>query len=134
MTPVPWSASRVGKKGHFNPKGKEKLWAQWQIKNLYRGKPIQGFVVLDLTFIEPPPNSASKSMKSRMLAGEFIPTRCDNTNMQKFIEDCLKNIVFNDDRYVAKNISEKLYGEKGRILIKVYTLEEYRKLHEDRNG
>jgi len=66
-------------------------------------------------------------MKERMLSGEIRPTRCDNTNMQKFYEDCLKNIVFMDDRYVYKNISEKLYGDKGKILIQVFSMDEYEK-------
>ena len=127
--PVPWAASRVGKKGHFNPRGKEKLFTQWQIKSLYRDKPLEGFVVLDLLFVEPVPASTSKKIRALMLAGEIFPTRCDNTNCQKFYEDCAKNILFLDDRYVVKNISEKLYGVKGCVKIKVYTLKEYRECH-----
>jgi len=123
--PIPWSASRVSRGKHWNPRGKDKLWTQWTIKSQYKGKPLDGYIVLDMTFWEPPPLSASKSARARMLSGEIRPTRCDNTNMQKFIEDCLKNIVFRDDRYVCKNISEKLYGTKGKTVIKVYTLEEY---------
>lgn len=123
--PVPWAASRVGKKGHFNPRGKEKEFTRWQIKSIYRDKPLTGFIVLDFRFIEPVPTSVSKKEKERMLAGEIRPTRYDTTNCQKFIEDCCKNILFDDDRYVAKNISEKLYGELQCVKIKVYTLQEY---------
>ena len=132
--PVPWAAPRLSKKGRYSPRCKDKAWAQWQIRNAYRDKPIEGYVVLDFTFIEPPPLSASKKTKALMLSGTLFPTRCDCSNMTKHYEDCIKNIVFLDDRYVVKNISSKLYGEKGKVIIKVYTLEEYRKLNADHIG
>lgn len=104
------------------------------IKQNYKGEPLKGFIVLDMLFIEPVPRTASKKDKEAMLKGEIRPTRCDNTNMQKFYEDCLKNIVFLDDRYVCKNISEKLYGDQEKILIKIYTLSEYKGLYENNIG
>jgi Holliday junction resolvase RusA-like endonuclease len=72
-----------------------------------------------------PPESASKKRKIEMLAGKEIPTKKDCTNMQKLYEDCLKKIVVNDDRNVAKISSEKLYAEKDEVIIKVWTLKEY---------
>ncbi len=127
IRPTPWTAPKMGKRGAFNPRGKDKNFARWLIKNAYRGEPIQGYIALEILFIEEPPMSASKKDKARMLLNEIRPTRCDLTNCVKFIEDCLKNIVFNDDRFVVKNISEKIYGKKEKILIKVYSLEEYNK-------
>jgi len=130
--PVPWTAPKVGKgRRLYNPRAKEKLLTQWLIKNSFQGIRLDGFVVLELLFEEPVPASTSKKNKALMLSGEIIPTRCDNTNLQKFYEDCLKDIVFKDDRYVAKNISTKLYGDKGRILVKIWTLSEYRNLNEN---
>ena len=123
--PVPWAAPRLTKKGRYSPRCKDKAWTQWVIRGLYTGKPIEGYIVLDLTFIEPPPASASKKTRALMLSGKIFPTRCDVSNMTKHYEDCLKNILFQDDRYVVKNISSKLYGEKGRVIINVYPLEEY---------
>ena len=128
--PVPWSAPSIKRRAKWYSKhSNHKIFTQWQIKSLYRGKPLTGFVVVEYTFIEPPPASASKKTKQLMLDGTVPPARCDVTNLIKFMEDCLKNIVFLDDRYVAKNIGEKLYGTKGKILIKIWTLEEYRKLN-----
>ena len=123
--PTAWASSKIGKKGHFNPKGKEKAFSRWQIKALYRENPIEGYVVVDLVFFFPIPNSTSKKQRALMLSGELVPTHVDATNCQKFTEDCLKGIVFNDDRYVSKICSEKLYAEKGKILIKVWPREEY---------
>lgn len=129
--PVPWAAARVGKKGAFNPKGKEKIFTQWMIKNQHREEVLPGFYVLDFLFIFPIPRSASKAQKEKMMRREIIPTCSDCTNLQKFYEDCLKKIVIKDDRYVAKISSEKIYGEKKGIIIKIFTLEEYRKINEN---
>lgn len=130
--PRPWSAPKIGKKGYrFSPHGKDALWTKWQIKAAYTGKPIDGHIILHMQFIEPPAASTPKKKKAIMLANIIRPVRCDLTNCIKFMEDCLKNIVFNDDRYVAKNISEKLYGDEGKTLIKVWTLDEYRKINAD---
>ena len=82
-----------------------------------------------MVFCEPIPASTPKRKREDMLSGIIRPTRCDTTNLQKYYEDCLKNILFEDDRLVAKNISEKLYADKGKILITVFTLEEYRSLN-----
>lgn len=124
--PVPWTASRITTRGSFNPKGKEKNFTRWQIKSIYREDPIPGYVVLDFVFFMRIPHSASKRDRVKMLAGEIIPTNVDATNCQKFYEDCLKQIIITDDRNVAKISSEKLYGDKEKILIRVWPLEEYR--------
>lgn len=129
--PVAWAAARVSAKGSYNPKAAQKNFTRWQIKSLYRKDPLQGYYVIEMTFYFPVPLSASKKEKEKMLAGEIIPTCIDATNAQKFYEDCLKKIVITDDRYVAKISSEKLYGNKEKILIKVFTLQEYRNLYAD---
>lgn len=133
--PVPWSPSRILRNGFtYNPRAKQKTWTQWQVKALYHGEPIPGFVVVDMLFHEKIPKSVPKKTRPLMLSGEMRPTRCDTSNMCKFYEDCIKNILFQDDRFVVKNISEKVYGEKGKIIIKVYSLDEYRQLHENDTG
>lgn len=125
--PVAWAASRITPRGAFNPKGKEKNFTRWQIKSLYRKSPIQGYVVIEFIFYMRIPASTSKKKRALMLAGEIIPTNVDSTNCQKFYEDCLKQILITDDRNVAKIASEKLYGDKEKIIIKVWCLDEYRK-------
>ena len=124
--PVPWSAPVILRNGlSYNPKNKQKQWTILQVKSLYKDKPIPGFVVVDMLFREKIPKSTPKKNIPSMLAGRVRPTRCDTSNLYKFYEDCIKNILFEDDRFVAKNISEKIYGEKGAVSIKVYSLEEY---------
>lgn len=127
--PIAWSASRITSRGAFNPRAKEKNFTRWQIKSLYRDKPIQGYVVIEFVFIFPIPNSVSRSKRESCLKNNAIlPTKCDCTNLQKFYEDCIKGIVITDDRNVAKISSEKIYGKKEKILIKVWTLAEYEDL------
>jgi len=94
---------------------------------------LKGYFVIEFVFAFPIPNSTTKKEKEKMLAGEIIPTGCDCTNLQKFYEDCLKNIIIPDDRYVAKITSEKLYRNKECIFVKIYTLDEYRMLNANRN-
>src|ERR1700687_606436 len=100
--PIPWTASRITSRGAFDPRAKQKKFTRWQIKSLYRAVPIQGYVVVELMFFMPIPASTSKKKKALMLAREIIPTNMDCTNCQKLYEDCLKNIIFTDDRNVAR--------------------------------
>ena len=118
--PVAWSAARITDRGAFNPRSKQKNFTRWQIRSMYKEPPISGYVVLEFVFIFPVPNSASKKNKQKMLSGELLPTSCDCTNLQKFQEDCLKGIVITDDRNVAKISSEKIYGDKEKILMKIW--------------
>ena len=136
MAPISWSAPKLSRRNTYNPRSKEKKNTiselRWRMSAL-RG-PIKGFVVLDLEFIFTIPKSASKRQIQRMLGEipgeELYPTKKDCTNMQKFIEDCLKNVAFEDDRYVVNVRSRKRYGqvEKGKILINVYSIEEYKEI------
>lgn len=125
LPPISWKAPLKGKHTFYDPVGKDKNALRFYLREQYQAQPIQGFVVLKLTFISQIPKSYSKKKRALIAAGELYPLRYDCTNCQKFAEDCLKNILIEDDRYVAKIFSEKLYGEKEGIVIKVYTLKEF---------
>ena len=116
--PVAWAASRVGKKGHFNPRSEEKKAFMWQIKAAYKGPILSDcYFRLILHFFEPIPASTSSRIRDLMLAGEIIPTNQDCSNCNKFFEDCLKGIVIDDDRYVSYISGLKSYGEKAEIIL-----------------
>jgi Holliday junction resolvase RusA-like endonuclease len=124
--PVSWVAAKVIKKGWaYDPRDADKRAIRCWIKLGYKESPILVPTVIKMIFHFKPPESASKKRKIEMLAGKEIPTKKDCTNMQKLYEDCLKKIVVNDDRNVAKISSEKLYAEKDEVIIKVWTLKEY---------
>jgi len=99
---------------------------------LHRDVQIPGYVVVDFVFYFPIPISTSAKKKALMLAGEILPTSCDCTNLQKFYEDCIKDILISDDRNVAQISSKKLYGDKAKVLIKVFSLQEYKEINVSR--
>lgn len=123
--PVPWSAPRLSRNGTYDPKEKDKRAISYIIREQYKEDPIEGYVALFFSFVFQIPKSASKAKKSQMLQGLIIPTRSDCTNCQKLYEDCLKNVVFTDDRNVEVIGSRKLYAEKGSVNITILTREEY---------
>ncbi len=125
-TPIPWAAPKRVKGKFYDIRYLDKLATRRNLHRLYRKDPIKGYVALSFVFYFSPPPSVSKKRREQMLAGEVIPTSCDCTNLQKFYEDCLKNLVITDDRNVAKISSQKLYAENDGIVIKIWTLEEFR--------
>lgn len=121
LDPIPWAAPKLARNGHaYDIREKDKRAARYLIQQQYTGEPISEPVILGFTFIFPFPKSASKAKKEKMKSCEIVPTRCDCTNLQKLYEDCLKGIVITDDRNVYYVSSFKLYGEKGRVEIKIY--------------
>jgi len=127
--PTPWQAPKRSGRMFYDSKEPEKRAVRFFIRAAYSYNPLTDYTALEFKFIFKPPSSASNKKKDQMLAGEIIPTRCDCTNLQKLYEDCLKGIVIDDDRKVAKIFSEKIYGEKDEVRIRVFTLEEYNNAH-----
>lgn len=131
--PVPWSTPGGSGKVRYNPRAAEKEQTRWQIKSQYRQIPIQGAVALFFKFWFAIPPKTSSIRKHQMLNGIIIPQHCDVTNLQKFYEDCLKDIVITDDRYTAEVKSSKRYAEKPGVLITIYSWDEYRGLAANEN-
>lgn len=123
--PTSWLAPKKGRFTFYDPREAEKRAARFIVSEQYKDPPLTGYTVIFLTFSFKIPDKTSKKKRAEMLSGLIIPTKKDCTNMQKLYEDCLRKIVIDDDRNVAKIFSEKLYAEKDNVLIKVYTLEEY---------
>lgn len=125
LPPVSWAAAIKGKHCFYDPKEKDKRAVRYYIAEQFEGPLLDDYFVIFLKYVFRMPFSATKKKKAEMLAGRIRPTRSDCTNLQKLYEDCLKGIVIKDDRYVAKIISEKIYGEKDSVNIKIFGLEEY---------
>lgn len=108
-----------GKKA-YDPKYLQKEQTKWQIKTAYHDDPIQGNVSIRFIFYFPVPKGTSCVRRRQMLNGVIRPgVSPDCTNMQKFYEDCLKKIVFEDDSRVVDISSSKFYSAKPGVLIKV---------------
>jgi Holliday junction resolvase RusA-like endonuclease len=125
LPPISWKAPLKGKHGFYDPVGRDKTATRFYLREQYQHTPIEEYTILKFTFIFKIPKSYSKKKIELIKQGLLIPTRADCTNLQKFYEDCLKNIIIDDDRNVAKIFSEKIYGEKEEIIIKVFTLKEF---------
>lgn len=119
--PVPWASPRLGKHTCYDPRERDKRAIRYLVKEQYKGPVIEEYVNLIFLFGFSMPKSATKKQRDRMLAQEIIPTKCDCTNLQKLFEDCLKGIVFKDDRLVESISSKKLYREKPFMFAIIYT-------------
>lgn len=123
--PVPWAAPRESRGRRYNPKHLQKEYTRWQVKSQYKGDILQTYVAVVFEFVFSIPKKTSKKNRELMSKGLCLPTGCDNTNCQKFYEDCLKGIVFKDDRYVGAISSFKHYGEKPNVFAYIYPWDEY---------
>lgn len=125
LVPLPWAAPRRTKDGFYDIRDKYKKELRTLLKEAYKEKPLEGYVCLFMGLYFPVPKSASAPQKVKMLKGEILPTRADCTNCQKLVEDCAKNILFNDDRNVTVVSAFKAYAMVPGIVIQVYPLKEY---------
>lgn len=119
--PVPWQAAKVSKFGTYDPKEKDKRAIRYLIRQQYSGPVLDEYVNIVFMFGFSVPKSASKKKRALMLAQEILPTRADCTNCQKLFEDCMKGIVFKDDRLVESISSKKMYSEKPFMMALVWT-------------
>lgn len=119
--PTPWAAHGGYGRRSFNPRYKEKEYAQWQIKAQYnRNFPVKGPVSLDISYHLPIPVRTSRVRKREMLAGRIHHiSRPDVDNLNKFLCDALKTLVFEDDSQVVEICARKLYGENAKTIVRV---------------
>lgn len=115
--PVPWTAPRLSRRRVYDPQSKHKKAVRDYIKSIYKSPMLQGYLSVHFRFAISPPKSASKKQRKRMLGHQEFPTKCDATNLQKLYEDCLKKIVYEDDRYNVFVSSSKIYAENPYINI-----------------
>ena len=119
--PVPWKAHQGYGRNSYNPRYKEKQFYQWQIRSQWnRKEPIKGPVRVHLSFYFVPPKSTSGIRKRQMLNGVLHHIkRPDTSNYVKFVEDCLKTIIFEDDSQVCYIEAQKLYSEIAKTVIQI---------------
>jgi len=123
--PVPWTASRITKRGAFDPKLKEKQSIRWRIKTQYNGNILDQKVSLAFTFYMPVPKSFAKKTLDLLKQGKIIyhDKKPDLTNLQKLYEDCLKGIVIKDDNQVVEVFSRKIFSLECKTKIEVQSLD-----------
>ena len=72
---------------------------------------ILGCVALGMVIYFGIPKHTSKVKREKMLRGEIRPAKIPDTgNILKAIEDALKNIAFEDDKFIVDHILAKRYA------------------------
>lgn len=123
--PVPWAASRVGRRGAVDPRHKEKINITWQIK-LLAGRmlvkfPMKGPVRLSCTFYMQIPHTGRIRKKMPIKPDlDHHTKKPDLTNLCKLYEDMLQRAgILSNDSQVVESRLYKFYGERPRTVIKV---------------
>lgn len=79
--------------------------------------PIAAYLMIDV----PMPPSWSKKRKEEM-RGQYVTSRPDNDNYEKFYFDVLNGIAYPDDAFIALNWTQKIYADKPRVVIELNPL------------
>lgn len=86
----------------------------------YSCPPLLGALEVDVVFYRPVQRSLSKIEKSRRLNNTSKPVvKPDIDNYAKATLDALTGVLWHDDSQIVKLVSEKRYGETGKIIISV---------------
>ncbi len=124
---IPQQRPRFSKKGHvYNPQRNEKQEIQYGIKqqciNKRILKPVTGILMCKMTFyIKIPRYANTDALKTEI--GDYCIKRPDLDNYIKFYLDCMNEIVYEDDAQIAHLLCKKVYSDKPRVNIKIYSLE-----------
>lgn len=122
--PVPLNRPRFTKAGRcYDNQKKIKEGYRWQIKSQFRKDPLTVPIALDIIFFMPIPKSLSKIKKRQMQNGMIGHIKKpDLDNLQKFVCDCLNELVFEDDAQVCEMRSKKIYSCNPGTLVRIIPL------------
>lgn len=117
--PTSWSVFKGIGNTSYNPRNKEKSYAQAQLHAQHKGSLFTGAVCVDFLFEVSIPKSYTKRFLGRVEAGEVVycAVRPDLTNYVKFAEDCLSGPVLSDDNLVVQTMATKIYSLKPKTTI-----------------
>lgn len=125
--PVPWKAHGGFGRRSFSRTHEEKIYYQFHWKKQYEANfPLNCPVVTCYTFAFRVPHSLPAAKKAAMLAQKILHTkRPDTSNLVKFAEDTLKEIVIRDDNQVVSLEAKKIYAEESYTSIEITPLLSY---------
>lgn len=126
IEPVPQLRPRVSSRGGYvrvydPPKVKQfKSLLRSLASSQYSRPPLLGALCVSLIFYRPVQRSLSKTERSRRLSNQSKPVvKPDVDNYVKATLDGLTGVLWHDDSQIVKLVSEKRYGESGKIVISV---------------
>lgn len=125
--PVSWSAHKGFGRKSFNPKYKEREFYRWKLlEECEEHSPIECAVRIDILYQMTIPSSYPKKFVSQIEQGRVQHVkRPDLDNLNKFLLDCMKGVVFKDDSQVYQINCRKEYGKKPGTHISVYPYDVY---------
>lgn len=134
--PVAWQRPQFARRGaklhSYDGQEKLKVGCKWQLKSQFRDQILTAPVSIDLTFYMPIPKSTTSIRKRQMLHGKmYHMKRPDLDNLQKFVLDCLNQIILADDAQVVEIRARKIYSDKPGTLIRILPLTEQQTITED---
>ena len=119
---IPWRAHAGYGRKSFNPLFKEREFVQWHIKSQWSGDLLTEAICVRFTYYVKIPNTTSKKNREKMQNGEIRPIkRPDLTNLCKFYEDCLKNVVISDDSLIVEQSNSKFYADEPSVIIQIFS-------------
>jgi Holliday junction resolvase RusA-like endonuclease len=119
--PIPKKRPRFKRMGNFvktyNSQRKEMDATIMEIKQQWKGEPLEGAVHVRLLFSMPIPKGTSKKKRESMFLHTKKP---DLDNLTKYIMDCMNGIVFKDDSQVSTLTATKVYLKEPYTQITVF--------------
>jgi Holliday junction resolvase RusA-like endonuclease len=82
---------------------------------------LQGPIMANVVFHVPIPGSWSQKRKEEA-SGEFVATRPDIDNYEKFYFDVMNGLAYKDDSQIVKTKTQKIYSTKPHVEINLHQL------------
>jgi len=117
--PKPLKRHRTSRGKVYDPSHEDKKNFAWDVRTLTVGLfPHTEAVKVDLEYHMPIPKSYSKRARLKAI-GEPHQKKPDLSNLVKFTEDSLNEILWADDSIIAEITSKKVYSEEPKTVITV---------------
>lgn len=116
--PIPLQRPRGTRNGFYDPQHIAKKNFAWAVKLQYSDQPLDRPLKVSFYFHFKIPESWSKKKKTLMLH-KAHSQRPDNSNLVKFVEDALNEVVWLDDAIISKIVAEKKWEEEAKTIIEI---------------
>jgi Holliday junction resolvase RusA-like endonuclease len=118
---IPFRAPQKSVRRFFNPLSKEKEQCQWVLRSQFKESKIYGPISVLIAFEVGVAASISNKRRKAIIGQINGQNPClkklDLDNLMKFVGDCLKGIVIEDDSQIWNLSLSKVWAEKDRTRI-----------------
>lgn len=113
--PIPLQRPRINKNRMYDPQTQEKASFAFQVKAQHTHNGLfEGPLRLDILFYFPVATYFSKRKSEHILTCHH-EKKPDLSNLIKFVEDALNNVIYKDDAQICIISAQKLYSEVPRV-------------------